>query len=188
MNNKFPVASNDKKPKQKIRFKKTGGKSSIKPVYKITAVIIAVLFLGSLIFSDLIFKKKDTEEYMFKKEGELVISDSTGSPRTKIDIEIADTEFDRELGLMMRKTMEENQGMLFIFPDAEPQSFWMRNTFIPLDMVFIDSSKQIITIRKNTRPLSDTDYSSTGPAQYVLEVNAGFTDKYGIKEGDKISF
>jgi uncharacterized membrane protein (UPF0127 family) len=64
----------------------------------------------------------------------------------------------------------------------------MRNTFIPLDMLFIDSSKQVITIRKNTRPLSDTSYSSTGPAQYVLEVNAGFTDKYGIKEGDIISF
>jgi uncharacterized membrane protein (UPF0127 family) len=163
-------------------------KNGIKPVYKITALVITVLFLTSLFFSDLIFKPKTEDEYMFKKEGGLVIADSAGTPKIRIDIEIADTDFDRQLGLMMRKSMEENQGMLFIFPAEEIQSFWMRNTFIPLDMLFINTDKKIITIRKNTQPLSDNNYTSTAPAQYVLEVNAGFTDKYNIREGDKISF
>jgi uncharacterized protein len=177
-----------KKKSQKHSPNPVAKKNGIKPVYKITALVIAVFFLASLFFSDLIFNKKPKEEYMFKKEGELVIADSTGSPKIKIDIEIADTDFDRQLGLMMRKSMEENQGMLFIFPGEEVQSFWMRNTFIPLDMIFINADKSIVNIRKNTQPLSDNSYASSAPAQYVLEVNAGFTDKYNITEGDKISY
>ncbi|OGU89839.1 MAG: hypothetical protein A3K31_13355 [Ignavibacteria bacterium RIFOXYA12_FULL_35_25] len=84
--------------------------------------------------------------------------------------------------------MEEKQGMLFIFPDDAMQSFWMRNTLISLDMIFINSNKTIVTIHKNTKVLSDQSYPSTAPAQYVLEVNAGFTAKHDIQVGDHVGW
>jgi len=159
----------------------------IKTHYKILAVVLLIVFLGIIIFSGLV-EKKTEKEYMFKKEGELSITDSSGNSKIRINIEIADTDFDRQLGLMFRRTMEENQGMLFNFPAEEMQSFWMRNTFIPLDLIFINSAKQIVTIIKNTEPLTDSNHSSTKPAKYVLEVNAGFTEKYSISEGDRVNF
>jgi uncharacterized membrane protein (UPF0127 family) len=87
---------------------------------------------------------------------------------------------------MNRESMEEKQGMLFIFPQERFQSFWMLNTLFSLDMLFINKEKEIVTIHKNTTPLSQQSYPSSKPALYVLEVNAGFTDKYNIKEGDKV--
>jgi uncharacterized membrane protein (UPF0127 family) len=84
--------------------------------------------------------------------------------------------------------MEENQGMLFIFPDEQIRSFWMRNTFISLDMIFVNSNKEIVTIHKNTRVLSSESYPSAEPATYVIEVVAGFTDKHNIKVGDKVGW
>jgi len=84
--------------------------------------------------------------------------------------------------------MEEKQGMLFVFPADAMQSFWMRNTLISLDMIFINSSKEIVTIQKNTKVLSDQSYPSSAPAKFVLEVNRGFTDKYKIVVGDKINW
>ena len=122
------------------------------------------------------------------KEGNLTFTDSLNNPITKIDIEIADNDDDRQNGLMYRKSMETNQGMLFIFPLQEMQSFWMRNTLLPLDMIFVNADKKIITIHKNTKILSDQSYASTEPAQYVVEVCAGFSDKYSLKPGDKINW
>ncbi len=160
----------------------------LKAAYKIIpAVIIAVVIL-ILVVSNLTKKKQTDTEYMFKKEGTLTFIDTTGKVMTKIDIQLADNEFDRELGLMFRKSMLENRGMLFVFPQATIQNFWMRNTFIPLDMIFINSKKEIVTIRHADKTLSDQTYSSTAPAQYVLEVNLGFAKKYDIKVGDKITW
>lgn len=124
---------------------------------------------------------------MFRKDGELTFLDSNRIV-TKIDIQIAQTEFDRELGLMFRKSMDENQGMLFIFPDVQVRSFWMRNTIIPLDMIFIDSTKTILNIAKSTTPYSDNSYTSVGPAKYVLEVNGGFADRHQIRQGEKVNW
>ena len=76
--------------------------------------------------------------------------------------------------------------MLFIFSRQEYQSFWMRNTAISLDIIFVNSNNEIVTIHKNTNTFSDKSYPSTKPAIFVVEVIAGFTDKYGINVGDKI--
>jgi len=124
--------------------------------------------------------------YTFKKEGELTFVDSTETPIIKIDIEIADNDYERQLGLMNRQSMEEMQGMLFIFPQERYQSFWMLNTLFSLDIIFVNSNKEIVTIHKETTPLSEQSYPSTEPAQYVVEVNAGFCDRHNIKLGDKI--
>ncbi|MEJ5261831.1 MAG: DUF192 domain-containing protein [Ignavibacterium sp.] len=158
-------------------------------VKQILIVSVVVIIAGYLIFNNFINNPKhEMEYYTFSKEGELVFSDSLGNIKTKIDIEIADDDYQRQLGLMNRKEMKENEGMLFIFPRQDWLSFWMRNTLISLDMIFVNENKQIVTIHKNTRILSDSSYPSTRPARYVVEVIAGFTDKYNIQVGDKIDW
>ena len=78
--------------------------------------------------------------------------------------------------------------MFFIFPRQEVRSFWMRNTILPLDMIFVDTAGIIVTIRDNTTPYSEGAYYSRQPAKYVVEVNAGFTSRYNIKEGDLVTW
>jgi uncharacterized membrane protein (UPF0127 family) len=173
------------KDKKTVRKTPAG---NIPVIYIIAAFIIiafAVLYFIFIYNDDK--GNNSEEEYMFKKNGELTFIDTSGSV-TKIDIQIAYTEFDRELGLMFRKSMNENQGMLFIFPDIGIRSFWMRNTLIPLDMIFVDSSKTILNIAKNTTPYSDASYTSSGPAKYVVEVNGGYTDRHKITPGDRINW
>jgi len=124
----------------------------------------------------------------FLKEGLLSFYSANGTYITTIDIELAEAFEERRLGLMFRTSMEDNQGMFFIWPTDVQQSFWMKNTILPLDMIFINSSNEIVTIHKNTTPYAETQYPSSRPAQFVLEVNAGYCDRVGIKEGDKIGW
>jgi uncharacterized protein len=166
--------------------------SNQKPnLYRIAVIVLIIAFAAFLLINNLYTGKLSNdvnEEYKFKKQGELTFYNSLGTVETKINIQIADTDFDRQLGLMFRKSMEQNQGMLFIFPEESIQSFWMRNTYISLDMIFISANKKIITIHKNTTPLSDQSYRSTGPAKYVLEVDSGYTNRNRISIGDKVNW
>jgi uncharacterized membrane protein (UPF0127 family) len=125
----------------------------------------------------------------FTKEGELYfLSKINNDTLRKIDIELATTNQERAQGLMDRKSMTDDQGMLFIFPAAEEQSFWMKNTYISLDIIYADDHKEIVSVQKYTTPLSEESLPSFKKAQYVLEVNAGFCDKYHIAYGDKITY
>ena len=100
-------------------------------------------------------------------------------------IEIASTEQAQITGLMNRKELCQKCGMLFEFEIEEKQSFWMENTLIPLDMIFMDKTGKIVTIHKNTKPLQQfPTYDSKLPAKYVLEVNAGFSDKNNLAENE----
>lgn len=104
-----------------------------------------------------------------------------------IDVEIADSPEERIRGLMYRDFLTENSGMLFIFDNSDILEFWMKNTLISLDIIYIDENMKIVKIIENVQPcLEDPceSYSSSFPAKYVLEVNAGEADKLGIKEGD----
>ncbi|MCC6463439.1 MAG: DUF192 domain-containing protein [Saprospiraceae bacterium] len=103
-------------------------------------------------------------------------------------IEIAHEDQERMQGLMWRKKMEERQGMLFVFDWQSPQSFWMRNTYIPLDIIYIDEQFKVVSIRKNTPVLNDSPQPSGVPARYVVEVNAGVSDKYGIQPGSRVAW
>ncbi len=133
--------------------------------------------------------RPEIAEPMFQKEGELAfISGETGQPIQKIDIEKADNDMERQFGLMFRKSMQDTQGMLFLFDKSEPQSFWMKNTLIPLDIMFVDENLTITTIHENTKPLSEAQIPSDGDAKYVVEVVGGFAKKHGVKVGDKISW
>lgn len=122
----------------------------------------------------------------FTKHGELTFNSPEGKFLMKIDIEIADDDSKREQGLMYRDKMEEGQGMLFIFPQEEQRSFWMLNTMLSLDIIFVNSKNEIVKIHRNTTPYAKTSYPSNEPAQYVVEVIAGFTEKYNINEKDRI--
>jgi hypothetical protein len=134
-----------------------------------------------------IYKEEDkTVDYKFQKEGELVFASASGQLLKRIDIEVADTEYDRQKGLMFRENLGESEGMLFVFPTEDSLSFWMRNTYISLDIIFINKNKEIVTIYKSTRVNSDQSYQSIILSKYVVEVNAGFTDKHGIRVGDKV--
>lgn len=132
---------------------------------------------------------KNIREPQFKKEGELeFLRKNQKEPVRKIDVELAENDDERSQGLMYRRSMDDLKGMLFIFPQEEPQSFWMKNTVIPLDIIYVNSKMEIVKIFKNTVPFSEKSLPSEKPATYVVEVIGGYTDKYGIKEGDLISY
>ncbi len=176
-----------KKQIKKTEQKSTKTKSKI-ATQKIIVGVVVVALLGFFIVNNFINKKPKVEYYTFTKEGELTFTDSIGILKAKINLEIADTPYERELGLMNRKEMKENEGMLFIFPVQQLQSFWMRNTLISLDMIFVNDEKRIVTIHKNTKILSDQSYPSSQPSLYVIEVLAGFTDRHNILVGDKFDW
>lgn len=107
----------------------------------------------------------------------------------KIKVELAQSNEEAYRGLSFRKELCSDCGMLFIFPEARERTFVMRNMLIPLDIIFIRDN-QIINIHKNLPPEGENykgRYSSQGPANYVLEVNAGLSDSFGIKKGDELS-
>lgn len=129
------------------------------------------------------------KEIRFTKEGELELrSGETDSLLVRLDIEIADTPYETQTGMMYRREMAPEQGMLFVFEAPGMHSFYMKNTLIALDIIFIDSELRIATIHKNAEPLDESGISSRVPVQYVLEVPAGQADRWGISEGDVIRF
>ncbi|HYC00572.1 MAG TPA: DUF192 domain-containing protein [Candidatus Limnocylindrales bacterium] len=104
-----------------------------------------------------------------------------------VRVELALTRDDQARGLMWRKELAADAGMLFVFDKDEERSFWMRNTPLPLDILYIRSDGVIDSIAANTRPYSEESIPSKGPARYVLEVNAGWSKRHGVKPGDKVT-
>ena len=101
-------------------------------------------------------------------------------------IELAQDDAERSKGLMYRTKLDEQNGMLFDFGRSAPVSMWMKNTYVSLDMLFIDKKGRIAHLVRNTTPLSESIIGSGGPVWYVLEVKAGSIDKLGIKVGDHL--
>jgi uncharacterized protein len=171
----------------------------MKPTLRYLLAIIMLLFIFNLLLSKHEIRSESTvtsfpsayaaDRPRFTKEGELMFLERKTNKRIiTIDIEIADNDYERTQGLMHRHSLPHNAGMLFIFERPDPRSFWMRNTYIPLDIIFADGKKQIVNIREKTEPLSYKAILSNKDAQYVVEVNAGFCDKYKIRVGDRIRF
>lgn len=160
----------------------------IKQSIKFLVCICAICILSTSCKDD---KKANIAptEISFQKEGELQLYKAkTDSIIKTLNIEIADTEYDRETGLMYRSSMEDTNAMLFIFPDEEPRGFYMKNTQFALDIIYIGENKTIVTIARNAKPMDETTVLSHKPAMYVLEVNAGLADAWQLKEGDSIAF
>lgn len=123
----------------------------------------------------------------FRNDGELAfVSRETGDTLATITIEIADSPAERQVGLMYREEMTWDQGMLFIFDHEALQSFWMKNTDLALDIVFVSSGGRIVTIHENAASRTTAPYQSTGPGIFVVEIRAGFSQRFGVKVGDMI--
>lgn len=138
--------------------------------------IMTLLFLGSFAFAQTF----PTDKLM------LVTSDGK---RIEIIVELAISPDARARGLMFRQNLDENKGMIFDFGETESEAaMWMKNTFIPLDMVFIRQDGTIRTIAANTVPHSTDTVLSKGAVKAVLELKGGFAARNGLKEGDKVEF
>lgn len=110
----------------------------------------------------------------------------SGDKRHNFQVEVMRNDQDRARGLMFRQSMPENHGMLFDFERDQMVSMWMRNTFIPLDMIFIFADGRIHRIEANTEPQNERTISSGVPVRSVLEVNAGVAARLGLKPGDRV--
>lgn len=154
--------------------------------------LFTVLFISVLLLQSCKTESKKeikTEAISFTKEGVLtILKQETDSILTQLDIEIAESEYETQTGLMYRESMEDNQGMLFIFPDVVMHSFYMKNTQIALDIIYIDESLKIASFQKDAQPYNETGLSSKVPVKYVLEINAGLSERLGLDIGDAISF
>ena len=116
--------------------------------------------------------------------GPRVILESGGKTH-RVQVELADTEAKRERGLMFRKELPEGRGMLFLFDEEGEHSFWMKDTLIPLDLIFVDSSGRVTGIVARARPLT-LEPRSGGPSRMVLEVPGGWAASRGVRVGDRM--
>jgi uncharacterized membrane protein (UPF0127 family) len=117
----------------------------------------------------------------------VVILTCGNGTEARMTVEIADSPAEREYGLMNRASMPQDAGMLFVFDDNTRRYFWMENTLIPLDMIFISGDLTIVDIHANATPLSKDIIASSGPCRYVLEVNGGVCAADGIDIGDHVT-
>ncbi len=157
----------------------------------ILGIVLAAVILIYISDYDRKPKKTNARTYIpkFKKEGELTFFKGNSNEEIKtIDIEIAEDNYERAQGLMYRVSMGDSVGMFFIMEQEKPQSFWMRNTYISLDIIYLDKELNIVKIQKYTEPLSEESIPSIRKAKFVVEVIAGFCDKYLIEEGDYIEY
>jgi len=110
----------------------------------------------------------------------------TSSGTHQFSVEVMRTDEQRARGLMHRRFMAQDRGMLFDFKREEPVVMWMKNTYLSLDMVFIDKSGKVVNVAENTEPLSERIVPSSGPVLAVLELNAGTARRIGLKAGDRL--
>lgn len=110
----------------------------------------------------------------------------SGGEEVEVRVEIADSPDEQARGLMERTALAEDRGMLFVFPDEDVRSFWMKNTLIPLSIAYMDSEGRIVDLQ-DMKPLDDEEphYVSSEPAQFALEVNKGFFEEHGVEVGDR---
>jgi uncharacterized membrane protein (UPF0127 family) len=160
------MQGNDRAPAQTARTRSGAGRHPSRACAAVIAALAALLAACS-------------------RQPEVVIH--TGAGRTvRVRVELALTPEQQERGLMFRRELARDSGMLFVFPESEIHSFWMKNTPLPLDMIFIGEDAHIVGIVDHTVPFSTTSRLVPHPSRYVLEVNAGFSAEHGVKAGDRV--
>ena len=159
------------------------------PVALVLVALAAIALILPRFFSNESNRVQEIEitpqDIDFTRDGEVSIFKNDSLIQT-IEVEFAKNDEERALGLMYRSSMDEHQGMWFIFPEEAPRSFYMRNTEIPLDIIYLNKDKKVVSIAKNARPYDETSLPSERPAMYVLEINGGLSDKWGIEKGDRM--
>lgn len=148
--------------------------------------VSAALLSGCSLFDRLKAQKLPVQDVVLK----------TASEEIALTVEIADSAEERKTGLMYRDELDKGRGMLFIFPESAPRNFWMKNTEMALDVIFLNSEKEVISFVENMEPCGIEDdapaacalFSSKRPAMYALEVASGFIKEKGVKVGDKLIY
>jgi uncharacterized membrane protein (UPF0127 family) len=118
----------------------------------------------------------------------VILHGEPGGRAIPVRVELARTDSERERGLMYRNHLDPDAGMLFLFPRPAPLSFWMRNTLIPLDMIFIDPDRRILGIVENAAPETEIPRRVEGDSQYVLEIAGGLSQRWGVHAGSSVEF
>ena len=118
----------------------------------------------------------------------LVVLRPEGRPEVRVRVELARTGQEHGRGLMFREHLDADAGMLFLYPAEDIRRFWMRNTLIPLDMIFISADRRVVGIVEDAEPLTETLRQVAEPSQYVLEVNGGYAAAHGITAGTPVEF
>lgn len=160
--------------------------------YNLAMILVVLLFIFQTFFGGVAIDFEDFHEVrvsaMMAPASMVRFSEGGfGTQDVQFNVEIADTPAERARGLMFRRKLPQNRGMLFIFEDDNVRNFWMKNTLIPLDMIFADSEGKVVSTRENVPPCVDGTscpvYSSGTGARYVLEINAGLAQAYDIRPG-----
>ncbi|MDS0927889.1 DUF192 domain-containing protein [Rhodobacter capsulatus] len=121
-----------------------------------------------------------------QEQGPAVLCIAGAKGPVRLSVEIADTEAERERGLMGRRDLPPGTGMIFIYPTPRRVAFWMHDTPLPLDMLFIEAGGRIETLHENARPFDDTPIWSAGPVRYVLEIAGGQAAALGLRPGQRV--
>jgi len=109
-----------------------------------------------------------------------------GKPDARVRVRVVKTEAMRRRGLMLVRELPEDEGMLFLFAEEKPQVFWMRNTYLSLDMIFVRADLTVAGVTAHTRPLTDDGNGIDEPSQYVVEANAGWARRHGVRAGTRV--
>ena len=157
-----------------------------------TLILITVLF-SSLAFISCSEQEKTNDNKniigrTLTYEKSVAFLDTNDDTLATIDVAIADNDKERSQGLMDVRDMPSDKGMLFIFDKNQPRSFWMANTPLSLDIMFVNESFEIVRIHQNAQPFSEKSFESEKPAKYVIETNGGFSVSHDIQEGTKVRF
>ena len=146
--------------------------------------IIGLVIIIIVLFVIVIYQRIENDEEAYESDN-VCIKDNC------FEVEVVKTPKDRERGLMFRESLDNNAGMLFIFEQSGNYPFWMKNTLIPLDIIWIDEKKEVVFIGENIQPcIADPcpSYNPSALVLYVLEINAGKAEEIGLEVGDKLEF
>ena len=150
------------------------------------AIFLLLSVHGPLLVLGCTGDSKQSDTQGFQHEGTLAFLQPNGDTLRAITIDIADTDAEREQGLMRQRSLGYDQGMLFIFETVDEGSMWMKNTPLPLDIVFVAPDSQVINIARQTTPLSEEKITPAAPRKYAVEVRAGFADRFGLTDSTRI--
>ena len=146
-------------------------------------IIFLIIFIPSLVFGiNYYYTNKELKNFI-----QVTFKNPDKSESKKFFLEVADTPQERQIGLMYRKEMDKNRGMFFKSEEEKIQSFWMKNTFIPLDMIFLNSNYEVVGIIENVPILNEAKRSIPKPSKYVVELNAGQVKQEKIVEKSKLN-
>jgi len=156
------------------------------PQFRILSLVMISFFFNQCQQSNQ--NQVQEQKVLFKNEGNLSILNNEKKTIAEFKIEIADSPYERQTGLMYRDKLEKQHGMLFVFENSELRSFYMKNTLIPLDLIFIDEDYEIVHVYSKATPYETASISSQLPAKFVFEINGGLIEQIGIQKGMKIKY